>query len=313
MIIFLLNVYLVILFLLVRFRLVRFSLFWKASPFLVLLLLLVGLFVPMGWGAPSGPALIGRMSVAIVPDVAGEVVDVPVEPNTPLKAGDILFQIDSRPFEAQVRALVAQLSFAQLRLQQMEQLQRSQAGRSFDVEQRQSEVQQLQAQLEGARWNLEKTTVRAPADGYVTNLALRRGARVASLPLTPVMAFIDTSSTIAVLEVQQIDARYIKPGQQVELAMKFLPGRIVTGRVEAVLQAIASGQAQVSGQAAMPRPVQAAPFLVRIALDDAALAASLPAGSTGSAAVFTERVAASHVIRRVLLRQQAILNYLVPF
>jgi hypothetical protein len=34
--------------------------------------------------------------------------------------------------------------------------------------------------------------VRAPADGYVTNLALRKGARVANLPLSPVMAFIDT-------------------------------------------------------------------------------------------------------------------------
>ncbi len=48
MIVFLLNVYLVVLFLLVRFRVVGFNLFWKASPFLVLLLLLVGLFIPMG-------------------------------------------------------------------------------------------------------------------------------------------------------------------------------------------------------------------------------------------------------------------------
>jgi RND family efflux transporter MFP subunit len=313
MIIFLVNVYLVVLFLLVKLRVVRFNLFWKASPFLVTLLLMVGLFVPMGWGAPSGPAIIGRMSVAIVPDVAGEVIEVPVQPNAPLRTGDILFQIDPRPFQSQVTALEAQLSFAQVRLQEMTQLQRAQAGRAFDVEQRQSEVQQLQAQLDGARWNLEKTVVRAPADGYVTNLALRKGARVANLPLSPVMAFIDTSSTIAVVEIQQIDARYIAPGQRVEFALKFLPGRIVTGRVEAVLQAIASGQVQVSGQAASARAGQAAPFVVRVALDDAALAASLPAGSTGTAAIFTERVTASHVIRRVLLRQQAILNYVLPF
>jgi RND family efflux transporter MFP subunit len=291
MIIFLLNVYLVVLFLLVRMHVIRFNMFWKASPFLVLVLLLVGLFIPMGWGAPSGPATIGRMSVAIVPDVAGEVVDVPVQPNAPLRAGDVLFQIDRTPFEAQVRALEAQLSFAQLRLQQMSELQRAQAGRAFDVEQRQSEVQQLEAQLDGARWNLEKTTVRAPADGYVTNLALRRGARVSNLPLSPVMAFIDTSSSFAVVEVQQIDARYIQPGQTVEFALKFVPGRILTGRVEALLQAISSGQMQVSGQAATPPVLQAAPFVVRVTLDDAALAATLPAGSTGTAAIFTDRVA----------------------
>lgn len=313
MIIFLLNVYLVLLFALVKLRVIRFSLFWKASPFLVLLLLVVGLFIPMGWGAPSGPAIIGRMSVAIVPDVAGEVIEVPVQPNTPLRAGDVLFRIDPRPFQAQVTALEAQFAFARLRLEQMTELQRSQAGRAFDVEQRQSEVQQLQAELEGARWSLEKTVVRAPADGYVTNLALRRGARVSNLPLSPVMAFIDTSNTIAGVEIQQIDARYIQPGQRVEFALKFLPGRIVTGRVEAVLQAIASGQVQVSGQAAAPRVGPAAPFVVRVALDDAAVAASLPAGSAGSAAIFTEHVTAAHLIRRVLLRQQAILNYVVPF
>lgn len=313
MIVFLLNVYLVLLFLLVKLRVVPFNLFWKSSPFLVLLLLLVGLFVPMGWGAPSGPALIGRMSVAIVPDVSGEVIEVPVQPNTPLHAGDVLFQIDPRPFQAQVTALEAQLAFAQTRLQEMTQLQRSAAGRAFDVEQRQSEVQQLQAELDGARWNLEKTVVRAPADGYVTNVALRTGARVSNLPLSPVMAFIDTSSTIGVVEIQQIDARYIEPGQTVELALKFLPGRILTGRVVAVLQAISTGQEAVSGQAANPRIVQAAPFVVRVALDDPAVAASLPAGSTGTAAIFTDHVHAAHLIRRVLLRQQAILNYLVPF
>jgi RND family efflux transporter MFP subunit len=224
MIIFLLNVYLVILFLLVRFKVVRFNPFWKSSPFLVLLLLLVGLFIPMGWGAPSGPVLIGRQSVAIVPDVAGEVTDVPVQPNVAIKAGDVLFQIDPTPYLAKLNELVAQLSLAELRYNQMLELQGSAAGRPFDVQQRDAEVKQLQAQVVGAKWNLEKTTVRAPADGYVTNLALRKGARVSTLSLSPVMAFIDTSSTIVVVEIQQIDSRYLASGQEVELTFTHQSG-----------------------------------------------------------------------------------------
>jgi multidrug resistance efflux pump len=78
---------LVILFFLVKTKIVPFNLFWKVSPAIVLLLLLVGLFIPMNWGAPQGPALLVRHSVAIVPDVPGEVLEVPVLPNTPLKAG----------------------------------------------------------------------------------------------------------------------------------------------------------------------------------------------------------------------------------
>ncbi len=313
MIVFLLNAYLVILFLLVKLRIVRFNLFWKISPVIVLVFLLVGLFIPMGWGAPSGPALVVRNSVQIVPDVAGEVIDVPVEPNKPIRAHEILFKIDPAPFEAQAKALDAQLKFAELRLSQMNRLQSSAAGRAFDVQQRQAEVEQLQAQLDGAKWNLDKTVVRAPADGYVTNLALRKGARVASLPLSPVMAFIDTSDTIIGVEIPQIGARYVEPGQPVELTFKFMPGQILTGKVQAVLQAISSGQVQPSGLAATAKQLLSMPFIVRVALDDADVARKLPAGAIGTAAIFTDRVKPVHVIRQILLRQVAILNYINPF
>jgi RND family efflux transporter MFP subunit len=310
MMIAIMAVYLTLLFAIVRLGLVRFNLFWKVSPFIVLLLLNLGLFIPMGWGAPQGLAIAVRNAVSVVPDVAGEVTDVPVTANTPLKAGDILFRIDPTPYAAQVKAIEAQLKLSKTRLAQMTQLFERDSGRGFDVEQRQSEVDQLSGQLEGAQWNLDKTVVRAPAYGYVTNLALRKGARVANLPLSPVMAFIDTSNTIIGVEVNQIDARYIAPGQEVEVAFKFAPGRIYSGKVESVLQAIATGQTQTSGVAVMPKGIEAVPFAVRVKLDDADFANRLPAGSAGTAAIYTEHLKPTHLIRRVLI---AILNFVNPF
>jgi multidrug resistance efflux pump len=307
------NSYLVLLFLLVHFKIVPFNLFWKISPFIVVLLTLFGLLVPMGWGAPQGSALVVRNAVSIVPDVAGEVAEVPVVANTPLKAGDVLFKIDPTPYQAQVKTIEAQLRLSSTRLSQMTQLFERESGRGFDVEQRQSEVDQLKGQLEAAQWNLDKTTVRAPADGYVTNLALRKGARVANLPLSPVMAFIDTSNTIVGVEINQIDARYVEPGQEAEVTFKFTPGQIYRGKVESVLQAIATGQTQISGTAVMPKGIEAAPFVVRIKLDDAEVARNLPAGSAGTAAIYTEHLKPTHVVRRVILRQVAILNYVNPF
>jgi multidrug resistance efflux pump len=236
-----------------------------------------------------------------------------VQANAPLKGGEVLFTIDPTPYRATVDALTAQLKFSQLRLAQYTQLLERDSGRAFDVQQNQAEVDQLKAQLEGAQWNLDKTVVRAPADGYVTNLALRKGARVANLPLAPVMAFIDTSDTIIGVEIAQIDARYLEVGQPVEATFKFAPGRIYGGRVESILQAVATGQVQVSGLAVLPKEVQSAPYVVRIRLDDAELARRLPAGSTGTAAIFTDRVKVAHIIRKVLLRQIAILNYINPF
>jgi multidrug resistance efflux pump len=313
MIVAMLCVYLVLLFVLVRFHVIRFNLFWKVSPFIVLLLLNIGLFIPMGWGAPQGAALVVRNSVAIVPSVAGEVIDVPVEPNKQIKEGDVLFRIDPVPYQAQVSAIEAQLKLSTTRLAQMTQLYERDSGRGFDVEQRQSEVDQLKGQLEGAQWNLDKTTVRAPADGYITNLALRKGARVANLPLSPVMAFIDTSGSIIGVEIAQIDARYIEPGQPAEVTFKFKPGQVYSGKVESILQAIATGQLQTSGLAVTPKSESSPPFVVRIKLDDADIVRKLPAGSSGDAAIYTDHVKVSHIIRRVLLRQIAITNYVNPF
>src|SRR4051794_8704018 len=249
--------------------------FWKISPVIVALALMLGLFIPMGWGAPSGPAAVARSSVQIIPSVAGEVVEVPVVANTPVKEGEVLFRIDPATYKAQVNAIEAQLKFAELRLSQMSELQRRDTGRAFDVQQRESEVDQLKAQLDGAKWNLDKTTVRAPADGYVTNVALRKGARVAN---SPVMAFIDTSETIIGVEISQNDARHIAPGQPVELTFKLVPGTVYTGKVETVLQAISTGQTQASGVAVTPKDIQSAPFVVRVRLDDQDVAKRLPAG-----------------------------------
>lgn len=48
----------------------------------------------------------------IIPGVSGIVTEVDVEPNTPLKAGDVLFRIDPKPFENEVKAKEAALAQA---------------------------------------------------------------------------------------------------------------------------------------------------------------------------------------------------------
>ncbi|MFI5410626.1 HlyD family secretion protein [Kaistia sp. UC242_56] len=310
MIVVLLNGYIALLVLFVWLKFIPFNLFWKISPVIVMLVLLVGLFIPMGWGAPSGPAAVIRNSVQIIPSVAGEVVEVPVTANTPLKAGDVLFRIDPTVYEAQVRGIEAQLKLAEMRFAQYSELQSKDVGRAFDVQQHEAQRDQLRADLDAAKWSLDKTVVRAPADGYVTNLALRVGARVSGQ--SPVMAFIDTGEPIFGAEISQNNARYIKPGQPVEVTFKMFPGKIYSGKVETVVQAIATGQSQPGGLAVTPSEVQAAPFVVRFKLDDASVESRLPAGSTGTAAIFTEHVKVAHVIRKVVLRQSAILNYINP-
>ncbi|MGH8046857.1 MAG: HlyD family secretion protein [Chthoniobacterales bacterium] len=56
----------------------------------------------------------------IVPGVSGVVAEVPVEPNTKLKAGDVLFRIDPEPFKNAVKAKEAALADAQQATRQLQ-------------------------------------------------------------------------------------------------------------------------------------------------------------------------------------------------
>jgi multidrug resistance efflux pump len=61
-----------------------------------------------------------------------------------------------------------------------------------------------------------------------------------------VASAIDTSNTIIGIEINQIDARYVAPGQEVETTFKFAPGQIYAGRVESILQAVATALSSVT-------------------------------------------------------------------
>ena len=41
--------------------------------------------------------------------------------------------------------------------------------------------------------------------------------------------------------------------------------------------------------------------------------ASVPGGAVGTGAVYTDAAKATHVIRKVMIRMQAWLNYLIPY
>ncbi len=312
MIIFLTLCYVAVLFLLIKFRVLPDNLYVRLSPIGFMLLLFLFLFVPMQWGAPAGPAVVVRNAVAIVPNVPGQVVEVNVEANKPVEKGDVLFRIDPTQYQAKVDQLTAQLKLAELREQQFTQLEARDAGSRFRVEEAQANTASLRAQLTDAQWQLDSTTVRAPTDGFATNVGLRPGARVGAVPLAATMPFFDTSAMTVGVQIHQINARYIEIGQKAEIAFKQFPGQVMSATVESILPAISQGQVNVSGSAVGPIQPSADPFYVRLQLDDPKLAEKLHAGAYGQAAIYTSSMQATHVIRRVMMRMQAWMNYLIP-
>jgi multidrug resistance efflux pump len=304
--------YIGILFLAVKLKLIRMTMFWKLSPIIWFLFLNVALIIPMQFYAPGGSVIVGQYSVQVVPNVGGQVIEVPVQANVPLKKGDILFKINPLPYQASVDNLAAQLDLAETRLGQAQRLATRGAGSVYDVEALTSQVAQARAGLVNAHFNLEQTVVRAPADGYVTNVALRVGARVVAAPIASAMAFVENGEPILLMQIFQKDLRYIQANQPAEIAFKMFPGSVYNAHVVQVMPASALGMQAPSGFAAAPSQVMHAPMWVRLELDDASLLPGLAVGATGSGAIYTDKGAPTQIIRRVMVRMDAIINYLSP-
>ena len=312
MIVFLTLIYVGVLAVLIKFKKVPSNTFTKMSPVLFSMLLMVCLFIPMQFAAPSGPVIAGRHIVQIVPLVAGRVAEIAVEEYQPIKQGDLLFRIDDRPYRAAFAAIEAQLVLAKRRFDQASELQQSRAGSLFEVEAAETQVKSLEAQLDGAQFNLENTSVYAPADGHVTALALREGSILMAAPFTQAMAFVDDSQTVIVAQIQQINLRHVAPGQAVELIFKTRPGEFFTGTVEYVLSDLATAQLAPSGVSPVPQQIVPAPFYVRLQLDDPDIARSLESGAAGTAAIYTGEFEISYMIRKVMMRMDAWLAYIMP-
>lgn len=312
MILFLTLCYIALLVVLIKVGVVPLNTFTKTSPVLFSLLLFVLLFIPMGFFAPSGDAIVLKHSIQIVPNVAGIVTEVAVEPYTPVKKGDLLFRIYKRPYQAAVDALQAQLKLAERRLQQAQTLAERRAGSVFEVEAAETQVESLKAQLDNAEFNLESTEVLAPADGHVTSLALRPGSMLMAAPFTVAMALVDDSETAVVVSIHQNNLRHVAPGQEAEVVFKVKPGRVYKGTVEHVVADLATGQVTPGGTLPVPGQIMPAPYFVRVRLDDEEVARSLPTGAVGIAAIYTGEFEVSYMIRRVMMRMDAWLAYILP-
>jgi multidrug resistance efflux pump len=311
MMVFLTLLYCAVLFLLVKLKVIRLNTFWKASPLIWALLLFIVLFLPMQWGAPAGTVSTYQYVIEIIPNVTGEVIEVPAKPLVPIQRGEVLFKIDPVPFQASVDDLEARLRLAETRLRQSKELAAAEAGSEYDVEKYAADVDQLNALLESANYNLTNTMVRAPADGWILGLTLQPGQRVSNLTIQGWMPFVvDTRRLIVGINQSQI--RHVAPGQDAEVVLKLFPGKTLKAKVVGVAPMIPQGQLAPSGVA--PSPPNASmvpgPYGVLLELDDERISIDqVYGGALGTAAIYTDSVKATHVIRKVMLRMEAWINY----
>ena len=176
-----------------------------------------------------------------------------------------------------------------------------------------AQVAQIRAQLASAQWNLDQTVTRSPCECYVVNLQLRAGGFVAGFPLNPVMTLVE-STGVVIAFFDQNELTRVAPGNEAEFALETYPGRVVKGKVDSIVWAVGQGQLAATGTVPMSTISDLPPgkFAVKFDIEPRDQALFLAAGAVGHAAIYTEDFEAIHILRKVIIRVDSYLNYLIP-
>lgn len=208
--------------------------------------------------------------------------------------------------EADAKQLTAQVGAAKANAEQVK------AKLNATVDGEQAEVAQIRAQLTQAQWDLDQCIVYAPTDGYVINLQLRPGSTVVPFPVQAAMSFVeDTYQVIAMY--QQNELYMAAPGNEAEIALYTVPGHVIKAKVDSIVWA--QGEGQIAQGGILPQTGAAATppqrFAVKLTIDEKDRKIFLAAGAKGTAAIYTDHGHMIHIIRKVVMRVGAYMNYLV--
>ncbi|WP_398467218.1 efflux RND transporter periplasmic adaptor subunit [Tardiphaga sp.] len=243
--------------------------------------------------------------VTVAPDVSGFATEILVKDNQAVQRGDVLMRIDRARFtlalqqaEAVVAGRKATLEQADLDLKRYNDLTTaavSQQKKEQVVATQllaQASYDQAVADRGVAQLNLDRSEIRAPVSGRISNMDLRPGTYVSAGK--GVMALVDTSSLRVDGYFEETKLARIHPGDPVRIHLMG-DATELTGRVESIAAGIedrdrAQGSnllANVTPTFSWVRLAQRVP--VRVSLDAVPDGATLVAGRTATVEILPRR------------------------
>src|SRR5450830_799060 len=155
-------------------------------------------------------------TVEIRPRVSGQIDSVAFTEGALVKKGDLLFQIDPRPYQAEVHRLEAQLQQARAgasrsanEAERGKRLLSSNAisaeladTRSRSAQESKAAVDATQAQLDLAKLNLSFTRVTAPISGRVSRAEITAG-NIVTADVTPLTSVVSTDKVYAYFDADE--------------------------------------------------------------------------------------------------------------
>jgi len=238
--------------------------------------------------------------VAISPDVTGLITDVPVHDNQLVKKGDTLFEVDRPRYQKALDQAEADVAYYQALVSEKrrEAARRNQLGTSAmsreAIEQANNDLQTSEHQLaksiatrDLAVIDLDRTTIKAPSDGWVTNLNVYEGEFITRGSVA--VALVQQHSFYVLAYMEETKLNGVRPGFRAEIT-PLGSNTVLRGTVDSVAAGVTNssssvdskGMATVDSNLEWVRLVQRVPVRIRL---DVQPGNRFPAGTTATVVI----------------------------
>ena len=205
---------------------------------------------------PSTLNIIGTAAaiqgVTVSADLPGTVARINFESGKPVRAGDLLVELDTRQERSQLAAAEAQRDLARINFNRTQELVKQGVTARTEYDNTSAQQKATEAQVGEIRATIERKTIRAPFTGVLGLRQVNLGQYLAAgQAIVPLQAL---NPIYVNFGVPQQSAAQVRSGRTLRVTSDDLPGAQFNGRVTAVDSVISEATRNIQVQATLPNP-----------------------------------------------------------
>jgi HlyD family secretion protein len=177
-------------------------------------------------GQLGGSGTIEAEQLAITPQVQGRILSGPTEEGTAVKAGDVLYRLDSSTLQLQIKSLQTAIDAAYANYGHVK---HDSNASSADKKAAKSQWEQAVLAKQMAQVQLANFTVKSPADGTLSSIAQHAGENAA--PGTTMAMLSQVQSLTVTVYIPETQIGQVKIGQSGTLTTDSVPNKAYHGTV----------------------------------------------------------------------------------
>ena len=207
--------------------------------------------------------VMANSTVQVNSRVQGQMLQAFFKEGQMVKAGDVLFQIDPRPYKAIHDNALASMATTRAKADRYAHLKEQNAVAPQDYEDAEAAYLQANANVEAARLNLEYTTITAPISGKTGPILIQPGNMIAAATASTTASSLVTINEIQPVKISlslpqsdlpRIQAMQAKGGLNILIGMHEAGGKDIRVPVNFIGNAVASMTGTIELRASYPNP-----------------------------------------------------------